>query len=402
MRVANVTIRAVNGLTARWAATLDPDSGSVLSAAGVWPLLAFLADGAGGPARRELADAVGTEAGQAAGAARELLTAMGSREGLDIAVGLWTKRTVELREEWVAGLPAGAHGVLTGELTADREALDAWAAKATGGLIPRMPLALTDATLLVPASGLALRTQWLRPFVERPLAPEAGPWSDRLLQGLCRRSELLDRIGVADTPLGHVTELKVHGDNGVDVHLLLGEESMTPGQVLGTGVDLLTRRHPLVPGNRLPHGEVGPGLSVVRRRGTRPDPPTLDVTTVAYDIAAEHDLLRHPALFGLDTARDAARGHFPGISAFPLAVQEARQSAMSRFGARGFRAAAVTMVPAAAGAAPPPVRWVTSAVEARFDRPFGFLAVNRQTRLVLAAGWVTDPEPYREDEYQMS
>ncbi|GHC48650.1 hypothetical protein GCM10010349_12520 [Streptomyces flavofungini] len=30
--------------------------------------------------------------------------------------------------------------------------------------------------------------------------------------------------------------------------------------------------------------------------------------------------------------------------------------------------------------------------------PFGFLAVRRHTRLVLAAGWVTDPEPYREDE----
>jgi hypothetical protein len=27
------------------------------------------------------------------------------------------------------------------------------------------------------------------------------------------------------------------------------------------------------------------------------------------------------------------------------------------------------------------------------DRPFGFLAVHRDTGLVLVAGWVTDPTP---------
>lgn len=57
MRVTNATIRAVNGLTARWAG--QASGGTVFSAAGVWPLLAFLADGAGGAARAELAEAVG-------------------------------------------------------------------------------------------------------------------------------------------------------------------------------------------------------------------------------------------------------------------------------------------------------------------------------------------------------
>jgi hypothetical protein len=42
---------------------------------------------------------------------------------------------------------------------------------------------------------------------------------------------------------------------------------------------------------------------------------------------------------------------------------------------------------------------VTTVVRAVFDRPFGFLAVHRETRLVLAAGWVTDPEPYREERF---
>ncbi|MFF5483163.1 serpin family protein [Streptomyces sp. NPDC012935] len=396
MRVTNATVRAVNGLTARWASASE--GGTVFSAAGVWPLLAFLADGAGGPARQELADAVGLPADAAAGAARELLGAMGAMRGLDSALGLWTKRTLQLRERWEAGLPAQAHGVLSGNAEADKAALDAWAVKRTGGLIDGMPVRLGPGTEMVLASALALRTEWLRRFRDWPMLPEVGPWSDRALVGLYRRSALLDRVGVADTPAGHVTELKVLGDNAIDVHLLLGEEGMTAGAVLAAGVGILERRYAVVPGSRLPYGEVGPGLSVVKQRNTRPVPPTLEVETVAFDMDAHHDLLELHRVFGLTSAMDDSRGHFPGISGFPLAVGSARQSTMARFGELGFRAAAVTAVAMAAGGAPLPDRWVTTTVQASYDRPFGFLALHRHSRLVLAAGWVTDPEPYREDE----
>jgi hypothetical protein len=84
--VANTTIRAVNGPTARWATAVDGNA--VFSAAGVWPLLAILTDGAAGPARKEPAEALGVPAGQVGGAARELLTAMDRMRGLDTAPGL--------------------------------------------------------------------------------------------------------------------------------------------------------------------------------------------------------------------------------------------------------------------------------------------------------------------------
>ncbi|MBD0422878.1 proteinase inhibitor I4 serpin [Streptomyces sp. TRM S81-3] len=396
MRVTSATVRAVNGLSGRWAATAE--GGTVLSAPGVWPLLALLADGAAGPARAELAEAVGVPADRSAAAARELIAALAGVRGLDTALALWTKRTLELREEWEAGLPACSHGVLTGDETADRQALDAWAAKRTDGLIERMPVKVRPDTEMVLASALALRTRWLRPFEETYRAPEAGPWQGRELLGLWRRSTQLDRVGVAQTPDGHVTELKVLGDTAVDVHLLLGEEGMTPGQVLGAGIGILARTYPVVPGSRLPYGEVGPGLDVVKAQSRTPEPPRLDVTTMAFGVSAGHDLLKRPDLFGLRTARDARQGHFPGISAFPLAIGSAGQSAMARFGALGFRAAAVTAVAAAPGGAPPPVRYAVTEVRSVFDRPFGFLALHRHSRLVLAAGWVTDPEPYREDE----
>ncbi|MGW0903802.1 serpin family protein [Streptomyces sp. NPDC002853] len=398
MGTSAVTVRAVNKLTARWADTAPAHSGTVFSAAGVWPLLAFLAAGAHGRARSEMAEAVGLPADHAAGAARHMLASVDAMRGVDAAIGMWTNRTLELREQWLTGLPLEALGVLTGDPAADAAALDAWASKRTGGQIDRMPLHPGKDAEFVLASALALRTEWLQPFTEGALAPESGPWADRTLTALYRTTSLLDRVGVAETPAGPVTELKVIGDTGVDVHLLLGEERMSPGQVLGAGVDILARTRAVLPGPRLPYGDVGPGLSVRKVRCERPMPPTLNVTTVPFTLSARHDLLTNRPLFGLTTASTGrAGGHFPGISSCPLVIDNGAQAATATFGALGFRAAAVTAF-SAIGAGLPQERYLTTEVDAVFDRPFGFLAVHRTSRLVLAAGWVTDPEPFREDE----
>ncbi|KUM88690.1 proteinase inhibitor I4 serpin [Streptomyces pseudovenezuelae] len=392
MPITGATTQAVNGLTARWAGMSS--GGTVFSAAGVWPLLAFLADGAQGAARAELARALGVPAEQAAAAARELLAELADAKALDAALGLWTKRTLEPREEWEAGLPTDAHGVLTGDPALDQQEMDAWAAKRTGGLIERMPVEVRDDTELVLASALALRTTWQRPFEARPVRPSTGPWQGRTLRGLHRRSVRPDRAGVATAPAGRVTEVKVLGDNGVDVHLLLGDEHMTPGQVLAAGAALLDGTCPVVRGSLLPLGPAGPGLRVEERPCADPRQPTLEVTTAAFEMRAQHDLLDLHELFGLTAARDGRQGHFPGISASPLAVGSARQSVLARFDALGFEAAAVTAVAAAPGGPPPTPRYLSTVVTAAFDRPFGFLAVHRRTRLALTAGWVAEPVPF--------
>ncbi|MFD9411137.1 hypothetical protein ACFWBN_29495 [Streptomyces sp. NPDC059989] len=113
----NSTVRAVNRLTKRWAAAQPPagDTGTVFTAAGIWPLLALLADGSGGPARAELAEALGIPVGAAAGAGRELLAAAAGVRGLQAATGLWAKGDLPLEEAWSAKLPAGTRGALTGD-----------------------------------------------------------------------------------------------------------------------------------------------------------------------------------------------------------------------------------------------------------------------------------------------
>ncbi|MFB7503873.1 serpin family protein [Streptomyces broussonetiae] len=392
-KVSAETVHRVNGLTARWAQALP--AGTVYSAPGVWPLLGFLADGATGPARAELAGALGVPAGQAAGAARELLAALASVSGLDAALGLWTHQGLALHDEWRAGLPAGTYGVFGDDLVTAQERLDAWAAERTGGLVERMPVTLTRDARMVLAGALALRTTWRQPFGELPLRPDNGPWQGRTLRGLHRRGPRPDRVGVTGTSDGFVTALTVPGDNGVDVHLVLGEEHMAPGQVLAAGVGIVERALPLTGGGLLPHGHVGPGLYVEQQPSVAPEPPTLDVRTVAYEVRADHDLLALAPLFGLAATTDARQAHFPGISTYPLAVGAAQQSALAQFGPLGFRAAAVTAVLAAPGSAPPQYRhdYESTVVRAVFDRPFGFLAVDRESRLVLVAGWVTEPAP---------
>ncbi|MFB7241884.1 proteinase inhibitor I4 serpin [Streptomyces populi] len=386
-------VKAINGLTTRWAATL-PHDGTVLAAAGVWPLLGLLADGAVGPARQELSDALGIPADRAATAARDLLSALGATRGLGAALGLWTRDALPVEPAWLDRLPADVHGRLTGDPVSDQSRLDAWAAKCTQGQVDTMPVTVTDETLLVLASALTLRTDWIRPFAQDSLEAETGPWRGKDLAGLHRTTRLLNRVGVVETAAGPLTELQVIGTHGIDVHLYLGTPEATAGQVLTAAVGALHDRRAVVSGDHLAYGTPGPGLSVARVPSLDGE-PALHVSTVPFTVEAHHDLLDHPDLFGLRTATDTSRGHFPGISAEPLAVQAAAQSMTATFGAHGFRSAAVTAFGMAAGG-PPRYPFRAREIRVRFDRPFGFLALHRTSRLVLNAGWVTDPDPFDE------
>ncbi|MFB7608835.1 serpin family protein [Streptomyces gardneri] len=403
MRATSATIRAVNGMTTRWAADgLSSEAlakGTTFSAVGVWPLLAFLADGASGPARRELEDALGMRATESAEGARGLLGALARIPGSAAAVGLWTRPGLEVHGEWAAGLPDATLGRFSGDDEADKKALDAWAAERTGGLIPAMPLRVDKATQLVLAAAQSVRTRWLSPFRATGLTPDdESPWAGRRLVGLSRRTSLLDRVGVAQTPAGGLTVLHVLGNTGVDVHLLLGERDAAPGAVLSAGIDVLSGTHRATPGGLLPLGEPGPGLYVQNVRSSERD-PVLSVTTSPFSLTADHDLLATSALFGLTTAMDDRQGHFPGVSDAPLAIQQAGQSASAHFTAEGFESATVTAIATAAGSAVPVTPYVVRHIGLVFDRPFGFLAVHRTSRLVLSAGWVAEPVDHVLDEH---
>ncbi|WP_019927044.1 serpin family protein [Nocardia sp. BMG111209] len=369
-------VSAANDLTARWCAAAGRGD-FVLSGCGVWPLLGVLAGAADEPARAELTAAVGLSGAEAHAGALRLLESLSAAESVAGALGLWVRRDIELNPDWSGTLPAGTVEPLT-----DQPALDAWAARHTAGLIPRFPLDLTAETAMLLATAVVARTAWADPFHDDVLEPVSGPWRGHRGPGLSRYSKQLGDaalLGGSDP----VTRVVVRGHGDLDVHLLLGDGS--PGEVLATGFGALDGTVEVR--GELPVGTLGPGLTV---EATRAMSDSLRIQLPPFEIRSSHDLLADPDLFGLRAATDSTRGHFPAVSATPLAVDSARQDALARFTREGFEAAAVTAVAFAVAAALfPPRRTVEIAVT--FDRPFAFLAVHRPTGLVVVAGWVEQP-----------
>ncbi|MEV4109375.1 serpin family protein [Nonomuraea sp. NPDC049695] len=134
-------------------------------------------------------------------------------------------------------------------------------------------------------------------------------------------------------------------------------------------------------------------MTVRHVRDRAPD-DVLNVRVPRFTVTSTHDLLDLPEVFGLAAVTDVTRGHFPGISAQPLAVTQARQNAVATFQATGFESAAMTAFGAVGGGTAPPPPYRVRHIDLDFHHPFGFLTVDRRSHLILTAGWVAEPETW--------
>lgn len=409
------SVRAANRMAAQWARTC-PDASSVFCAPSAWPLLALLADSADGPGREELEEAVGLSGSDSRAAALELLTLLRGMTAVRSALGIWVSERFPLEPAWRSGLPLGAVGLLTGDPAVDAPLLDDWVQQNTDGLVDRLPVGVTDQTAVLLAAAMSVRTRWVRPFTDWgwPITYDAGPWKERRYHPLSRVSRIMDRVSVTPTKYGEITCLEVLGHEGITVHLVIGEEGRSAGEVLQGGLSARTgweRELGRTPGRAaggtrartgeaLQVGDTAPGLLVERVPDDDPDDRLL-VLVPRFRVEGDHDLLKQPKVFGLDTVTDTSRGHFPAISAEPLAVTQAKQSAVAMFTADGFEAAAVTAIGAMGAGIPPVLRRRVKQIRVEFDRPFGFVASHRTSGLILAVGWVAEPEAYSPTEQDL-
>lgn len=400
---ASLGVLASNALTARWIAVAGRHRGDfALSGAVVWPLLAALAAGAEGDARDELEHASGVPAEGALAAAVEVIGGIDRAGGAQAAIGLWLREGIPLRSDWTLALPESTRGLLRGPPEQDQAALDAWVKERTLGILDRLPGRIDERTVLLLAACLAIRTDWQTRFMSSSVPWEApsGPWAGRLLYRLSAKFFDLDRVTIVDSRVGDLAIFDSLGADDVDVHLVIGPPDRSPGDVLGEGIAALAGERPWRGVGGLRPGDTAPGVTVDEAVDSYSSVPYLWIDTVAFEVSAEHDLRRHADLFGLRTSSDASRGHFPGISDVPLAIQQAGQSVRATFSAKGFEAAAVAYVGmmATAAAGPPPTTHIVRVIKVAFDRPFGFIAVDRSSRLVLVAGWVENPMPHPDAE----
>jgi serine protease inhibitor len=377
-------VRAVNELTARWARSL-PAGNTVVSGLGLWPLLAILATAADEPGRAELAEAAAVAADQGSGQALALIQAIEGSDDLNAALGVWVSEQLKLAESFDSVMPAPLVGRLTGDASVDKPKLDAWAAEHTNDLIREMPIEVTPDLMLVLASALSLRTTWVTPFKELVRRFHDGPWSGGSWHWLERVDGELDAVRRYDD----LTVITVVGDADVDVLLGVGQPQASQADVLAA---LLETRGEGVPGSRLieqgePGVEVAPGVRIGQTTAPRPD---LKLSLPSFNVETEHDLLASRELFGLSavTSDPGGHGHFSAISPVPLAVGQAKQKVLARFFATGFEAAAVTALGLMRTSMP---TQQARRLEVTLDRPFGFVAVLRESRLPIVAGWVETP-----------
>lgn len=364
---------AVAELTARWLRALPLDHDTVVSGAGVWPLLALLAGAADGPAALELAAATGRAGDDAAAAAAELLGALDVSPDVATAVGTWVRDNIELAPWWTAHAPAGTLGRLTGNPAADRPALDAWAHEHTDGLITKMPVDVDANTLLVLASAIVLHTTWAEPF-------QPGERAGRTL--LRRVSPGLADVRLVGSGANATTVITVRGQADVDVELAIGASECAAADVIG---QLLTGSPTADGATLLDDPSTAPGCTVRAVAGSQ---PSTSLELPPFDIHQRHDLLAHAEVFGLSAAT-GPQANFPRLSPTPLGIGAAAQDVLARFYATGFEAAAVTAFAMRASAIrrdPVPTRQLAVTL----DRPFGFAAVHRPTGVAIFAGWVAD------------
>lgn len=369
-------VHAANDLTAQWCARLG-DGDFVVSGAGLWPLLALLASAADETAAAELAAAIGRPASSAQQDALEVISVLRAGASTTAALGLWTREGIALHERWASGLPAGVVGTLT-----DQEALDRWAAEETGGLIEKFPLDLKPATMMVLASALAAKVKWCEPFTTRP-RDTYGQSTDPAEQWLSRTTNDLGAAAVLD---GTVTRVIVEGDGDVDVHLVLGDAP--PAEVLAAGLRELSGETEVRLSTDL--DDAAPGLTVRRVESSDPS-DILRVALPSFEITASHNLMDQKDLFGLGALTNSGVPHLPKLSPAPLFVSDGVQRVLARFFAEGFEAAAVTAFGVYLTGGPPPTPYEITYVNVDFDRPFGFIAVHRPSRLAVVAGWVSSP-----------
>ncbi len=377
-------VATANRLCGQWVDSIDPARSTVLSGVGAQLALTTLLAGAAGPARAELEAATGVDHARAHDVTRQLLELAAADPGASAGVGLWVQQGTPLVAAYAEATPATVAELL------GQPQLDDWAQRATGGLIAAFPVAVYPDTPLLVASAVAARLRWEERFSE-----VAGRWmgGDPRPGFLARTTRSLSTVSLVRDRQQVVSRVIVRGDGDLDVHLVAGGQGDGPDSVIRAGLAAIGGEAAVLPGSELRAGDRAGALGVEVERATDTR-PRLDVTSPAFAVEADHDLLAEPGRFGLESARDTASGHFPDLSPTPLAVGQARQAAYAAFAAEGFEAAAITameMVAASSRVRRRPPVGDRLVVSVEHDRPFGFVVVDRESRLALFAGWIAEP-----------
>lgn len=329
---------------------------AVCSPAGLWLALAAVACGAEGETADELADLLGVAGPEAAPAVAAAAAELGATDALAVATGLWS--ATPLHDAFRESLPGIGFGPLTG-----RDAIDAWVADATGGLITRLPVDVTPSVRLLVANVLALKARWGTPFDPdftrpRDFTPAAGTPAP---VPMMHRTVAAGDAWTIGAHLGsvHVVELACAGERPALIRFALGPEGAPPAPVMSAAW-------------------------APRRAGTPLDCDEVALALPRFALRTTLDVAAHLPALGVHSALDAHAADFAALADEPLCIDDVVQESLVRVDEEGVEAAAVTSVTMVRMSFSPARKRVLNLA---FDRPFACAVMDASGTVPLFAAY---------------
>lgn len=409
-RDTGAMVAELPGALSRYARRVHACAGDrhhVVSPLGAWLVLALCGPLGGHPGADGLAEVLGMSPAEAFEAAEALLD--DPHPLVELAAAVWARPRAETSawRRWQAGLP---DAVGRGDIPS-QEGLDAWAREHTLGLIGAFPLRRTPEVVVVLATAVATRVSWAKPFavVDASQLGPHGPWTQTLRRVL--RAPIHDprhRQYLCDTPEAGLVGVHVaDARGGVVVGSVIAVDPSVPaGPVLAAAEEIVTadaRERNSISGRSLFDLSVG-------------DQPTYSITEEAVETTAAEG--REERLVSVLPAWSASTELALGDEAlgFPAAARilgaaldldecgyAAAQSAVARYSAVGFEAAAVTGM-FTASSAPRYRPGLRRTATIRFAHPYAVVAATATDRrpanpspgrawhgLPVFSAWITDP-----------
>lgn len=370
------TAAALREHAARLRERLGLAEAPILSATGLWLLLAAVAESATGPAdRAALAKALGVPPAEATATVSALLA--DPHPAVGAALGGWVRPDLALRAPAPGPVPFGP--------LPDRAALDDWARAHTRGLIDAFPVEVDARTLLLLASALVTEPRW-----------RARLRSDR--DGMLVLDDGLQAI-LATEAAGLVAVACPPTDDDVDVLSVIAAPGVPAADVWQAVDEVVVRRL----GGTLAHGDrpAGPLTdghawrvserveSFAARQAPEDGSELWTSRLPVWRADARHDLTDAPGV--AEVGRGVA-GLLPPDALRDGIDLQCVQAATARYDADGFRAAAITALSMRAAGMPSYVERRVRRVEVGFDRPHAVVAVARGGAwegVPLFHAWVT-------------
>jgi serpin B len=353
---------------------MPEDENVMVSSSSIAAVIRMLAYGATGETQQEMLQLIGAAAASAADQENALKVLTSLAHPLDpkkpepdvsIANGLFLRTTFVPKQEYVGAMQKAAEAEIVTLDFSDPNAvktINGWVRDHTRAMIPSILDRISNTTVMIVINAVAFEGKWARQFDPENTKPRAFHRSD----GTSVETPMMHREGeyaVAFLPQATIVEMPYEGGR-YSMILLLPPQGASPKKLL----------------EGLTTAKLDAWLA---EAGSR----EISLTVPKWTATFERNLNKDLEALQMKRPFDPDRAEFDGIAEQTerLFVERILHKTFVEVSEKGTKAAAVTSGEVGATSVPEPPQEVV------FDRPFAYLIRERNSGVVLFAGWLQRP-----------